>query len=96
MKKIYQDLTKEEKQNNKDKFIKTEDGKNVMTRLSRVMIIGVLGIIVSIALFISAYVQHDTIWAYIYAVTIFVCSMFFVVSSPILKNKKLKNFYYKK
>lgn len=95
MKKRYQELSKEEKNKNKDKFVSTIEGKNINMRLNRVLIIGIIGMIVSILLFISAYIKHDSVWAYVYAATILLFSIFFTIAAPVLKNKNLQKFYNK-
>ncbi len=97
MKNKYQRMNKEEKQKCKEKYYKTEKGKEMKVRFIRLNIIGIVGIFFSIFLIINGYIENSiNIWTWIWASILFICSMIFIIGSSILKGKVLNNFAVKK
>ena len=87
----YYCLTKEEKKDLKIKFFKTEFGKNIQARLNRLCIIGILGILFSIYLYITSVNK----WNIVYATLLLLCSIFFIISSYKVKINKLNEYLVK-
>jgi len=87
----YYSLTKEEKFKLKEKFYKTEFGKSIKERLNRLLIIGILGIIFSIFLFL----YNPSKWDIISGVLLLVASLIFTIGSYRVRIKKLNNFLIK-
>ncbi len=76
----------------KDEFYKTTYGTSLKKRLDRLMIIGILGIIFSIILFIF----HTTKWDITTACILLLASLFFILESIILKINKTNDYIIKK
>ena len=92
MKNKYQRMNKEEKEKLKKEFIKTKQGKDLMFRLKRLLIIGILGVICSIVLYIVAFISKEDIFDYISASLLLIASIIFIIGSIKLKGKHLNNF----
>ena len=84
----YELLSKDEKNNLKEDFYNTEQGKKIKTRLNRVFIYGIIGILFSIYLFFS-----EKIIAFkVLAVGLLVVSIIFIISSFKIRINKLNEF----
>ena len=87
----YDSLTKEEKINTKISFYKTENGKNIKFRLTRLFIIGVLLICFGVILILTPLSK----WDIIYAILIFIVALIFILSSFFLRRKKINEYLIK-
>ena len=94
MKKRFHELSKIEKKNLKKDYLKTKEGEYVISKLYKVLVIGIIGIAFSLYLIISAYLNNDTVAVYIYSSFLLLCSIFFIVASLIVKKRRLRMFYY--
>ena len=90
--KKFLDLSKKEKIKIKKEFFQTDKGNNIKVRLKRLFIIGILGIIFSIFL----YVTHSNIWEIISSISLLLASIFFIISSIYLYIRNLNNYLNKK
>ncbi len=86
--KNYQDLTKQEKKELKEKFYKTEYGKIAKNRLNRLFIYGICGFIVAFFILLTEKSLGYIITSY---VLLFLSAIYFVASF-ILRKKELNNF----
>ena len=88
-------MTKEEKQKLVLDYKKTEAGKAMCNRLLRLNVIGAMGILYSVFLFINDY--SDLKWSdYLLIVPLFLISIFFIYMSYRLRKKVLNQFAIKK
>ena len=92
MKNKYQRMSKDEKKKLKQKFIQTEYGKNLLHRLNRLLIIGLIGIVFAIFEFVISFLNKDDIFDFISAVLLLVISIIFIISSIKTKTKQLNNY----
>ena len=92
MKNKYQRMDKEEKQKLRKKYSKTTEGKGKIARLNRLFIIGVIGIVISIGLFISAIINNNTVLDYISAGILLVFSIVFIIGSLNIRQKEYNKF----
>ncbi len=92
MKNKYQRMPKTEKKALEQKFKKTEYGKNLLYRLNRLLIIGLIGIGFSILEFIVAIFNKKDIFDFIAATLLLIISIIFITSSIKTKNKQLNNY----
>lgn len=91
----YERMSKEEKKKTLEDYRKTEVGKSMIVRLTRLIVIGILGILYSVFLFVSNF--KDLKWTdYLVVVPLFLISIFFIVMSIRLKKKVLNQFAVKK
>lgn len=89
----YQRMTKEEKKQCQKFYYNTEKGQAMRSRLNRLVIIGVIGLLFSIFLVISGYLSHELSWATILlAVILTIFSLIYIVSSITLRRKCLNNY----
>ena len=89
----YQRMTKEEKKQCQKFYYNTEKGQAMRSRLNRLVIIGVVGLLFSIFLLISGYLSHELSWATILlAVILTIFSLVYIVSSITLRRKCLNNY----
>lgn len=84
----YYSLTKEEKEKLKKEFYKTDFGKNINSRLNRLLTIGIIGFIFSIILFIF----HSNIWDIVSGILLLIASLIFIIGSFKVRTKKLNNY----
>lgn len=84
----YYSLNKNEKISLKNEFYNTEFGKSINYRLNRLLIIGILGLIFSIYLFIS----YNNKWDIVSAIILVIASLLFIIGSLRLRIKKLNNY----
>lgn len=97
MKIKYKRLTKEEKKQVIAEYKKTDKGKVMYTRLTRLFIIGILGIIYAIWYFIYDYLNYDlTISDLLVIIPLFLISFFFIIMACKLRIKNLNNYVIKK
>lgn len=87
----YYSLTKEEKQTLKEKFYNTEFGNNIKLRLNRLIMTGIIGVLFSIYLFVTA----NNKWNIVYATILLLTSIFFIISSHKVRIKKLNDYLVK-
>lgn len=87
----YYSLTKEEKQKLKEKFYNTEFGNSIKLRLNRLIMTGVIGVLFSIYLFVTA----NNKWNIVYATILLLASIFFIISSHKVRIKKLNDYLVK-
>lgn len=96
MKNKYQRLTKEEKKQAIKEYQQTEKGHGMMKRLTRLMIIGIIGIIYAIGYFIMEYTNYSLTLADLFLIVpLFLASLFFIIMAYKLKIKNLNNFVLK-
>ena len=88
----YYSLNKEEKKNLKKEFYQTEFGNSIKRRLNRLLIIGILGTLFSIYLFLF----HANKWDIVSGIILLIASFVFITGSFKLKTEKLNNFLIKK
>ncbi len=88
----YYSLTKDEKKKLKEDFYKTEFGESIKMRLNRLFIIGILGILFSIYLFITS----ENKWNTIYAIILVMASLIFIGGSFSVRIQKLNDYLIKK
>ena len=84
----YYSLNKEEKNKLKAEFYNTEFGKSIKSRLNRLLITGILGIIFSIILFIFP----SNKWDLITGIILIIASLFFIISSFKVRIRKLNDY----
>ena len=95
MKTKYERMSKEEKKKTLENYKKTYAGKAMMVRLTRLIIIGILGLLYSAFLFV--YDFKDLKWSdYLVIVPLVLISIFFIVMAIRLKKKVLNQFAIKK
>ena len=92
MKNKYQRMTKEEKVKIRDSFKESDRGKLQIPRLNRLILWGVLGTVVSLALVIYTLITKETFWNYIYAGLLELASIVFIVGSILIRNKEYNKF----
>lgn len=93
MKNKYRRMTKEEKEKCKKKYYATPKGKEMKTRFTRLIIIGVVGLAFSILLIVNGYLSKEISWAtWTIAGILSVFSIIYIAGSIILKGKCLNNF----
>lgn len=88
----YYSLNKEEKEKLKKNFYNTEFGKSIKNRLDRLFIIGILGSIFSIYLFIT----YTNTWDIVSGIILIIASIFFLIGSFKVRIKKLNEYLVKK
>lgn len=88
----YYTLTKEEQMKVKNNFYKTEFGTNIKKRLDRLFLIGILGIIFSILLFIF----HSTKWDIVTGILLLIASIIFIIGSYKVRIDKINIYLTKK
>ncbi len=76
----------------KKDFYKTSYGESLKKRLDRLMVIGILGTIFSIFLFIF----HVTIWDITSGIILLLASLFFIIESIVLRINKTNDYILKK
>ena len=96
MKNKYQRMNKEEKKKIEAEYLKTDKGKAQIARLNRVLIIGITGVILGLALIVYAYLNKDVIWDYVSASILLIISIFFIIKSRQLKIGELNKEVLKK
>ncbi|MBE6157101.1 MAG: hypothetical protein E7161_05135 [Firmicutes bacterium] len=88
----YYSLTKAEKTKLKQDFYNTDFGKNIKNRLNRLLLIGIIGILFSIYLFISP----TSKWDIVSGIILTIASITFIIASFKVKINKLNNYLTKK
>jgi len=84
----YYSLNKEEKYLLKDEFYKTEFGTSIKKRLDRLFVVGILGIILSILLFIF----HTTKWDVVTGIILIIASLIFIIGSHKVRINKINKY----
>jgi len=93
MKNKYQRMSKQEKKELKETYYKTEEGKSMYNRLTRLLITGSMGILFSIYLIYTNYSKDgNNIWEYLVAAILLIASIIYIISSIKIKIKVLNKF----
>ncbi|MBQ8901986.1 MAG: hypothetical protein IJY87_02840 [Bacilli bacterium] len=87
----YYSLNKDEKKELKKNFYNTEFGKSIKNRLDRLFLIGIIGILFSVYLFINP----SNKWDIVTGVILVVASIIFLVGSFKVRIKKLNDYLVK-
>jgi len=87
----YYTLNKDEKKKLKEKFYNTEIGKSLKTRLNRLFILGISGLLFSLYLFIF----HSNYWDIYTGVLLIIASLVFIIGSFKIRINKLNEFLVK-
>ncbi|MBQ7030896.1 MAG: hypothetical protein IJN13_00805 [Bacilli bacterium] len=87
----YYSLNKDEKKELKNNFYNTEFGKSIKNRLDRLFLIGIIGILFSIYLFINP----SNKWDIVTGVILVVASIIFLVGSFKVRIRKLNDYLVK-
>ncbi len=88
----YYSLTKEERQDLKEKFYQTDFGSSMRARLNRLLIIGIMAFIFSIFMFVT----NTNIWEIVMGVMLLIASFIFIIASFKIRVKKLNDYLVKK
>ena len=89
MKNKYQRMSKEEKKEIKESYKKSKKGQNMMIRLNRLIITGIVGLIVfGIYLYLNLTGENTTVWDYIVTTSLLLASLVFIIGSFILRGKE--------
>lgn len=93
MKNKYQRLSKSEKKECRIMYYNTIKGKEMRIRLTRLMFIGILGILFGIYMIGNGIITHQIHWYdYCVAIPLLLASITFLISSFFLKKKVLNQF----
>ena len=87
----YYTLDKNEQNKIKKKFYETEYGQNIKKRLNRLFIIGILGFLFSIILFIF----HSNRYDIISGIILLLASITFIIGSIFVRIDKINNYLIK-
>ena len=87
----YYSLNKDEKKELKNNFYNTEFGKSIKNRLDRLFLIGIIGILFSVYLFINP----SNKWDIVTGVILVVASITFLVGSFKVRIRKLNDYLVK-
>ena len=96
MKNKYQRMNPTEKKALINKFKKDQRGNNLLIRLNRLLIIGIIGIIVSLIMALVNFQTENRAYDYISAGILFIFSIVFIIGSIKIKIKELNKFALKK
>ncbi len=92
----YQTLTKEEKQKAKNDFYQTDNGKNLKKRFDRLFLYSILLTMFAIYIVISAIINDDAFYNYIYGISLFVMAIIFLIGRYKIYLENINNFIVKK
>ena len=84
----YHSLSKDEKIKLQEDFYKTKYGIQIKQLLTRLLIIGIIGLPFSIYLLLT----YKNIWDLIIAISLLIASIIFIISSFTLRIKKLNRY----
>lgn len=84
----YYSLTKKEKGKLKENFYNTEFGKNIKIRLNRLLLIGIIGILFSLYLFIFP----SNKWDIVSGIILTIASLIFIIASFKVRINKLNDY----
>lgn len=87
----YYSLNKDEKKELKNNFYNTEFGKSIKNRLDRLFLIGIIGILFSVYLFINP----SNKWDIVTGVILVIAGVIFLVGSFKVRIKKLNDYLVK-
>ena len=87
----YYSLNKNEKKELKNNFYNTEFGKNIKNRLDRLFLIGIIGILFSLYLFINPANK----WDIVTGVILDIASIIFITESFKVRIKKINDYLVK-
>ncbi len=97
MKTKYQRMNKEEKKNLIEEYKKTTKGKESLSRLNRIMIIGLIGLIYGIGEALYSYIKDEIkISDYLTIIPLLIASFIFIIMSFNLRKKELNKFAIKR
>lgn len=92
----YQTLTKEEKRKAKNDFYRTDNGKNLKKRFDRLFLYSILLTMFAIYIVISAIINDDAFYNYIYGISLFVMAIIFLIGRYKIYLENINNFIVKK
>ena len=92
----YQTLTKEEKRKAKNDFYQTDNGKNLKKRFDRLFLYSILLTMFAIYIVISAIINDDEFYNYIYGISLFVMAIIFLIGRYKIYLENINNFIVKK
>ena len=92
----YQTLTKEEKRKAKNDFYQTDNGKNLKKRFDRLFLYSILLTMFAIYIVISAIINDDAFYNYIYGISLFVMAIIFLIGRYKIYLENINNFIVKK
>ncbi len=97
MKTKYQRMNKEEKKNLIEEYKKTTKGKEVLSRLNRILAIGLIGLIYGVGLALYLYSKDGIkINDYLTIIPLLIASFIFIIMSLNLRKKELNKFAIKR
>ncbi len=91
MKNKYERLTKEEKQDILNKYKNTSNGKEQLSKLTRVNVIGILCILYAIFILITEYQKLNS-WLITLIIIMFIVGIIFLILSLKIKKKSLNKY----
>lgn len=91
MKVKYLRLTKEEKQNVKNEYYKTDKGLYIKKKLRTTLICGILCILIGLYIFIGSIINNKT-WDLFYGIIIVIFGIFFIIETRIIFVKKINKY----
>ena len=92
MKKNYQQLSKQEKKEIRDKFNQSDFGKKVHPIFTRLLIISILLLLYAVVLVLDGIINKRSIWTFIGALLTFVCFLVFIISRHKIMVRNLNNY----
>lgn len=93
MKTKYQRMNKEEKKNLIEEYKKTTKGKEMLSRLNRILAIGLIGLIYGVGLALYLYSKDGIkINDYLTIIPLLIASFIFIIMSLNLRKKELNKF----
>ncbi|MCI9279694.1 MAG: hypothetical protein HFJ02_02705 [Bacilli bacterium] len=97
MKTKYQRMNKEEKKNLIEEYKKTTKGKEMLSRLNRILAIGLIGLIYGVGLALYLYSKDGIkINDYLTIIPLLIASFIFIIMSLNLRKKELNKFAIKR
>ena len=93
MKNQYQRMNVLEKKRCRESYYQTEKGKEMKARLCRLYVIGGIGLLFSIYLVVSGYLDHSINWAtWTMAILLALFSLIFIIGSYKIRQKVLNQY----
>ena len=88
----YQRMNKEEKKNARIEYFNTDKGKNLKTRMIRLLIYGILLLGFGIYIIIDAVIKDDAIIELVYGIGLIVVAFAFIISRYFIIIKKTNDY----
>lgn len=92
LKNKYQRMNKKEKQELLNKFKQTQEGKNKLARLNRILIYGILAFLYSLYILIDNKLNNNSVFMYIFGAIVLVTSLVFIFAHFKLKVTTLNKY----